>query len=65
MDKLDDYLGRMETAIDTRGPEDAERLRLEFKAETSAIVQQLEQFSDDLSELVLDFAGLARVPLTL
>jgi hypothetical protein len=65
LDKLDSYLGRMETAMDSSDTVEAERLRLELKAETKAVVQHLEQFGDDLSELGLDLARLARAPLTL
>lgn len=63
--KLDNYLGQIETQIDSGNVEEAEKLRLELKAETGEVVQFLERFGDALSELVLDFSKIARVPLTL
>jgi hypothetical protein len=62
---LGNALAKMETEMDTGTAEGAERLRLELKLETKETVQYLERFSDDLSDLVLKFAKLARVPLTL
>lgn len=62
--KLDSYLGRIETLIDSGNIEEAEKLRLELKADTAEVVQFIEKFGDALSELVLDFAKIARVPLT-
>lgn len=63
--KLDSYLGEIETHIDFENIEEAERLRLELKSETGEVVQCLERFGDALSELVLDFSKIARIPLTL
>lgn len=63
--KLDNYLGMIETQIDSGYVEEAEKLRLELKADTGEVVQFLERFSNALSELVLDFSKIARVPLTL
>lgn len=63
--KLDEYLDRIEQAIDFGNMEETEKLRLELKTDTSEVVQCLEKFSDDLSDLVLDFGKIARVPLTL
>ena len=45
--------------------DDAERARLQFKTSTADITQCLEQFSAGLSELVMTFAQIARVPVTL
>jgi hypothetical protein len=63
---LDKALTNMEREMDTTGTtEGAERLRLGLKLETKETVQYLERFGDDLSDLVLKFAKLARVPITL
>jgi hypothetical protein len=62
---LDNALTKMEAEMDTGTAEGAERLRLGLKLETKETVQYLERFGDDLSDLVLKFAKLARVPLTL
>lgn len=63
--KLDEYLDRIEQVIDFGNMEETEKLRLELKSDTSEVVQYLEKFSSDLSDLVLDFGKIARVPLTL
>jgi hypothetical protein len=62
---LDDVLDRMEKEVDAGTIENAEGLRLQLKSETKEVVTYFERFSDDLSDLVLSFAKLARVPLTL
>ena len=63
--KLDGYLDEIETVIDTGNIENGEKLRLELKSDTSEVVQYLEKFSDELSDLVLEFGKIARVPLTI
>jgi hypothetical protein len=63
--KLDDFLQNVEGKVDTSNMNEAEELRLEFKGATKEIVKFLEDFSDDLSELVLRFANIARIPITL
>ncbi len=62
---LNNYLDQCEPVVDGGNMENAEKLRLELKLETGEVVQYLEKFSDGLSELVLDFAKIARVTLTL
>jgi hypothetical protein len=63
--KLNNYLDQVEPVIDVGNMENAEKLRLELKLDTGEVVQYLEKFSDGLSELVLNFSKIARVPLTL
>jgi hypothetical protein len=63
--KLDGYLGETDTVIDIGNMENAEKLRLELKLDTGEVVQYLEKFSNELSDLVLEFGKIARVPLTL
>jgi hypothetical protein len=65
LSKLDNFLQRVESEVDANNLNEAEKLRLEFKSDTKEIVKYLEDFSDDLSELVLRFANIARIPITL
>jgi hypothetical protein len=63
--KLDDFLQNVEDKVDTNSFNEAEQLRLEFKSATKDVVKYLEDFSDDLSELVVSFAKIAKIPVTL
>ena len=63
--RLDTFVDKVENEVDTSNLDKAEELRLEFKSKTKEIAQQLEKFSNDLSELVINFAKIARVPITL
>lgn len=63
--KLDDFLQKIENEVDANNLNEAEKLRLEFKSDTKDVVKYLEDFSDDLSELVLRFASIAKIPITL
>lgn len=63
--KLEHFITSLEQEVDSGNLDEAERQRLEFKSETKEIVQQIEKFSDDLSELVISFANIAKIPITL
>lgn len=63
--KLEHFITSLEQEVDSGNLDEAERQRLEFKSETKEIVQQMEKFSDDLSELVISFANIAKIPITL
>ena len=63
--KLDDFLQEVESEVDRSNMNEAEKLRLELKSDTKEVVKYLEDFSDDLSELVLRFANIAKIPVTL
>jgi hypothetical protein len=63
--RLDAFLGKVENEVDLGNLDRAEELRLEFKSETKEIAQQLERFSDELSDLTINFAKIARVPITI
>jgi hypothetical protein len=63
--KLDNFLDSVENEVDTNNLNAAEKRRLEFKSDTKEIAKSLEEFSDDLSELVRRFADIARISITL
>jgi hypothetical protein len=63
--RIDDFLSKMENYVDTNNLDKAEECRLDFKSDTNKIAQQLEKFSSDLSDLVISFSKIARVPVTL
>ncbi len=63
--RLDQFISRVEQSVDGGDMNSAERQRLEFKSEASQIVQILEHLNSSLSELVMSFAGIARIPITL
>lgn len=65
MAKLDDFVRKAEEHVDAGAMDDAEQLRLEFKAESREITESLERFSGELSDLMIRFAQIARVPVTL
>lgn len=62
--KLDDTVGRMEQHVEAGAMNEAEGVRLLFKAEMRETTQRLEKFSGDLADLVMLFSRIARVPLT-
>jgi hypothetical protein len=62
---LNDFVHRAETDVERGAMNDAEEARLQFKAESREVTEQLEKFSGELSDLVILFAGIARVPVTL
>ena len=63
--RLDRYVDKIEQAVDAGDLNDAERQRLDFKRDSKEMVQLLERFGGDLSELVMDFASVAKIPVTL
>lgn len=65
LDSIDSFLTKVENLVDEGNLDEAEKLRLEFKGNSAGVVQFIEVFSDELSELVLAFAKIARVPITL
>lgn len=65
LDNLDSFINKVERQVDAGNLNEAEELRLQFKNDTGVVVQFLENFGDNLSELVLEFARVARVPVTL
>jgi hypothetical protein len=67
LSSLDATVTRLEPAVDNPNPDllAAERIRLEYKAGLSTITPRLEWFNAEMAQLVMDFAGLAKVPLTL
>ena len=54
-----------EPLVDTGNLPEAEKLRLEFKLATADLTPTLEFFGNELSDLTITFAGIARVPITL
>ena len=62
---LDGAIADMERDVEASALDDAERRRLEAKAEMTDVTERLEAFAGALSELVLEFASVARAPVTL
>lgn len=59
--KLSDFANKAERYVsDKKDLRKAEKLRLEFKVKTKDLVPRLQNFSNELSELVLDFSKKAR-----
>jgi hypothetical protein len=65
LDRLDKFVNIAENAVDSENLGEAERIGMEFKRETADIVELLENTDDKLTELVIKFASLARVPITI
>lgn len=63
--RLDDFVRRAEQDVERNAMNDAEEARLQFKAESREVTERLEKFSGELSDLVILFAGIARVPVSL
>jgi hypothetical protein len=62
---LDSAVERMEQCVDSGAMDAAEAARLQIKAEMGKVTQLLEKFTGELSDLVILFAGIAHVPVTL
>jgi hypothetical protein len=62
---LDAAVADMERFVDVGDLAGAEARRLEAKAEMKETADRLQKFGGDLADLVLSFASLARVPVTL
>lgn len=63
--RLDDFVRQAEQNVERGAMNDAEEARLQFKAESREVTERLEKFSGELSDLVILFAGIARVSVTL
>ncbi len=63
--KLDNFLTKEEQNVDLNAFNDAEEDRLKFKGDSKDITKSMEKFSGELSDLVIKFAQLARVPVTI
>lgn len=63
--RIDDLVKQTEDHVDVGAMNDAEEVRLRFKAELREITERLEKFSGELADLVVSFANIARVPVTL
>ena len=63
--QLDAFVAEAESLVDTNDMGGAEAARLRFKAANAEMSRRLEQFSGDLSDLVLQFARIGGVPVTL
>ena len=65
INRLDQFITKAEQFIDVDDLNGAERQRLEFKRESAQIVQMIASMNNGLSELVMSFADIARIPITL
>jgi len=65
LESIDKFVAAAEPLVDTGNLPEAEKLRLEFKLATADLTPTLEFFGNELSDLTITFAGIARVPITL
>ena len=65
IDRLDNFLTKVEQHVDSGVLDNAEEDRLKFKVDSKDITEALEKFSGELSDLVIKFAQIARVPVTI
>lgn len=65
INRLDNFLTKVEQNVDSGALNDAEENRLKFKVDSKYITEALEKFSGELSDLVITFAQIARVPVTI
>ena len=63
--KLDDFLATVENHVNVSAFNDAEEERLKFRVESKDITEAIGKFSGELSDLVIKFAQIARVPVTI
>ncbi len=63
--RIDNYLRIVEPLVDNNQFTDAEKRRLEFKHDSQDLAFLLEDVSKELTDLVLKFASITGVPLTL
>jgi hypothetical protein len=60
-ERLSEFANKAEKLfIDRKSPEKAEKLRLEFKVKSKDLVPRLQNFSTELSELILTFSNKSR-----
>lgn len=62
---IDTFVTAVEPLADAGDFDAAEKLRLEFRTDTAWLTSTLEFFGNELSDLTVTFAGIARVPMTL
>jgi len=62
---IEKFITDVEVELGNDGLSAAQRRRLQFETDTSELSNRLEQFSDELSNLVLQFGRIARAPITL
>jgi len=63
--KLDAFIENVERFVDSGDFDNSERERLKFKTDSKEITSAFEKFSGELSVLVIKFAQIARVPVTI
>lgn len=63
--RLDAFVRQAEQDVEMGNLNDSEEARLAFKAEFREVTERLENFSGELSDLIILFAGLARMPVTI
>jgi hypothetical protein len=64
---LDKTVKKLEDVVDSPKPnlQRAEKIRMEFKSGLSKVTPRLEWFNNEMAKLVMDYARIARIPLTL
>lgn len=65
MARLDDFVNEAEADVNSGAMDAAEGARLRAKIDLGPVTRRLEVFSEELSDLVLQFAQIAREPVTL
>ena len=65
INRLDNFLTKVEQHVDSGVLNDAEVERLKFKVDSKDITETLGRFSGELSDLVINFAQIAQVPVTI
>jgi hypothetical protein len=63
--RLDAFEAEAEPLVRVNNINGAEAARLRFKASTGDLGRRLEQFSGELSDLVIKFADIGKIPVTL
>jgi F0F1-type ATP synthase membrane subunit b/b' len=65
MGELDKFVDKAEQNVDSGNMDSAEQDRLKFKVKFKKVTDRLEKFSGELADLVIQFAGMAKIPVTL
>lgn len=65
IEPLNEFVREVEKHIGTRDMNAAEASRLKYKAEFGELSKQLESINGELARLVVHFANIARIPVTL
>jgi uncharacterized protein YwgA len=63
--QIDHFIESIEKHVNAGAFNDAEEERLKFKVESKDITDALVKFNGELSDLVIKFAKIARVPVTI